>query len=146
MIEFTANGLWFAPHCQQCFRTNKYLHHSDKICGHTWQTHRLDKTGDYILFPSTCWHKGFYHNKFKKTVIQVQLRQINLKGKEFVLVGRCWWTKNQLDFILGPFLIQPIILFLFVLIFLLSKLLLENTVGGSWACQFCPFLAKNSVR
>ncbi len=35
MIEFTANGLWFAPQCQKCFLTNKYLHHGDKICGHT---------------------------------------------------------------------------------------------------------------
>jgi hypothetical protein len=48
---------------------------------------------------------------------------------------------------LGPFLIQPIILFLFVLTFLLSEWnWLENTVGGSLACQICPFLAKNSVR
>ncbi len=48
---------------------------------------------------------------------------------------------------LGPFLIQPIILFLFVLIFLLSEWIWsENAVGGSWACQFCPFLTKNSVR
>jgi hypothetical protein len=73
MIEFTAKGLWFAPQCLKWFQTNKYLHHGDKICGHTWQAHRLDKTGDYILSPSPCWHKGFYHDKFNKTVIQVQL-------------------------------------------------------------------------
>ncbi len=54
MIEFTANGLWFAPQFQKCILTNKYLHHSDKICGHTWQAQRLDKTRDYILFPLTC--------------------------------------------------------------------------------------------
>jgi hypothetical protein len=48
MIEFTANGLWFVPQCQKCFLTNKYLHHGDKICRHTWQAQRLDKTGDYI--------------------------------------------------------------------------------------------------
>ncbi len=63
-----------------------------------------------------------------------------------------WWEcidgqKNQLDCFLGPFLIQPIILFLFVLIFLLSEWIWsENAVGGSLACQICPLLAKNSVR
>jgi len=69
VMEFTANGLWFAPDCEKCFRTNKYLTHGDKICGHSWQPHRLDKTGDYILFPSLCWHKGFYHDEFNKTFI-----------------------------------------------------------------------------
>ncbi len=52
VMEFTANGLWFAPDCEKCFRTNKYLTHGDEICGHSWQPHRLDKTGNYILFPS----------------------------------------------------------------------------------------------
>jgi hypothetical protein len=53
--------------------------------------------------------------------------------------------KNQLNF-LGPFLIQPIILFLFVYFFLLSEQIWsENAVEGSWAGQICPLLAKNSV-
>jgi hypothetical protein len=47
---------------------------------------------------------------------------------------------------LGQFLIQPIILFLIVLIFFLTdRRWSENAVGGSWAGQICPFLAKNSV-
>jgi hypothetical protein len=54
--------------------------------------------------------------------------------------------KNQVDFIFGPFLIQPIILFLFGLVFLLlEQIWLENSVGGIWAGQICPFLANNSV-
>jgi hypothetical protein len=53
---------------------------------------------------------------------------------------------KSFSFFLGPFLIQPIILFLFVLIFLLTDWhWLENAVGRSWAGQICPFLAKNSV-
>jgi hypothetical protein len=87
MIEFTANGLWFSPQCQKCFRTNKYLNHGDKICGHTWQAHKLGKTGDYILFPSTCWHKGFYHNNFNKTVIQAQLFAAISMGKDIAHVN-----------------------------------------------------------
>jgi hypothetical protein len=55
--------------------------------------------------------------------------------------------KDQFDFFLGPFLLQPIILFLFVLVFLLLEWIwLENAVmGGIWAGQICPCLAKNSV-
>ncbi len=82
VIEFTANGLWFAPDCEKCFRTNKYLTHGDKLCGHSWQPHRLDKTRDYILFPSLCWHKGFYHNEFNQTFIQAQLFAAPLMGKD----------------------------------------------------------------
>jgi hypothetical protein len=54
--------------------------------------------------------------------------------------------KKSAQFFFGPFLIQPIILFLFVLIFFLSEWIMpENAVGGSWAGQICPFLAKYSV-
>jgi hypothetical protein len=35
VMEFTANGLWFAPDCEKCFRTNKYFTHGDKVCGHS---------------------------------------------------------------------------------------------------------------
>jgi hypothetical protein len=54
--------------------------------------------------------------------------------------------EKSAQFFLGPFLIQPIIFFLFILIFSLSeRIWLENAVGGSLACQICPFLAQNSV-
>ncbi len=82
MIEFTANGLWFAPDCKKCFRTNKYLTHGGKLCGHSWRPHRLDKTGDYILFPSLCWHKTFYHDEFNQTFIQAQLFATPSMGKD----------------------------------------------------------------
>jgi hypothetical protein len=97
MIEFTANGLWFAPQCQKCFRTNKYLHHADKICGHTWQAHRLDKAGDYILFPSTCWHKSFYHNKFNKTVTQVQLFVALSMGEDIARITHSFMDQDFID-------------------------------------------------
>ncbi len=60
--------------------------------------------------------------------------------------GKVLTDEKSGQFFLGPFLIQPIILFLFVLVFLLlERIWLENAVGGSWAGQICPFLAKNSV-
>jgi hypothetical protein len=98
VIEFTANGLWFALDCKKCFQTNKYLTCGDMLCGHTWQPHRLDKTGDYILSPSIFWHKGFYHDEFNKTFIQVQLFAAPLMGKDIGCLTRSFAGK---DFING---------------------------------------------
>ncbi len=96
-MDFTANGLWFAPDCETCFRTNKYLTHGDKVCGHSWQPHRLDKTGDYILFPSLCWHKGFYHDKFNKTFIQAQLFAALLMSEDMGCLTRSFAGKNFIN-------------------------------------------------
>jgi hypothetical protein len=96
-MEFTANGLWFAPNCEKCFRTNKYFTHGDKICGHSWQPYRLDKTGDYILFPSLCWHKGFYHDEFNQTFIQAQLCAAPLMGKDMGRLTRSFSGKDFID-------------------------------------------------
>jgi hypothetical protein len=60
--------------------------------------------------------------------------------------GKVFTDEKSGQFFLGPFLIQPIILFLFVLAFLLLEWIwLENAGGGSWAGQICPFLFKHSV-
>ncbi len=68
------------------------------------------------------------------------------KRKGVCFSGKVLADKKSARFFLGPFLIQPIILFVFVLIFLLTdQRWLENTVRGSWAGQICPFLAKNFV-
>jgi hypothetical protein len=68
------------------------------------------------------------------------------KRKEVCFGRKVLTDKKSGRFFLGPFLIQPIILFLFVLIFLLSEWICsENAVGGSWAGQICPFLTKNSM-
>ncbi len=68
-----------------------------------------------------------------------KIRLINLKGTFSVLAGSCWRTKNCLHFFRGPFLIQPIILFLFLFSFLLLEWIwLENAVGEIWACQLSP--------
>ncbi len=86
------------PIAKKCFWTNKYLTHGDKLCGHTWQPHRHDKTGGYILFPLLCWHKGFYHNKFNKTFIQAQLFAAPLMGK---VIGCLTCSFADKDFIDG---------------------------------------------
>jgi hypothetical protein len=54
------------------------------------------------------------------------------KRKEVCFGGKVLTNKKSAQIYLGPFLIQPIILFLFVLIVLLSEWIwLENAVGGS---------------
>ena len=54
-----------------------------------------------------------------------------------------FWFNN----LLGQFLIQPIIRFLLVLLFLrVEWFLLENAVGRNWDSPFGPFLAKISKR
>ena len=85
------------PIAKKCFWTNKYLTHGDKLCEHTWQPHRLDKTGGYILFPSLCWHKGFYHNKFNKTFIQAQLILAPLMGEDIGPLTRSFSGKDFID-------------------------------------------------
>jgi hypothetical protein len=97
VMVFTANGLWFAPDCEKCFRTNKYLTHGDKIFGHSWQPHRLDKTGDYILFLSLFWHKGFYHDKFNQTFIQAQLFAAPWMSKDMGRLTRSFAGKDFID-------------------------------------------------
>jgi hypothetical protein len=96
-MEFTANGLWFAPDCEKCLRTIKYLTHGDKVCGHSWRPHGLDKTGNYILFPSLCWHKGFYHDEFNKTFIQEQLFAAPLMGEDMGRLTRSFAGKDFID-------------------------------------------------
>jgi hypothetical protein len=108
MIEFTANGLWFAPDCEKCFRTNKYLTHGDKLCGHSWQPHRLDKTGDCILFPSLCWHKGFYHDKCNHMFIQAQLFAAPLMGKDMGCLTRSFAGKDFINGNLGKSLFSEL--------------------------------------
>jgi hypothetical protein len=51
-----------------------------------------------ILFPSLCWHKGFYHNEFNKTFIQAQLFVAPSMGKDIGCLTHSFAGK---DFING---------------------------------------------
>ncbi len=55
--------------------------------------------------------------------------------------------KKLPQFFWGQLSFQHIITFIFVCSFSLLELIWsENAVRGNLACQFCPFLAKNSIR
>jgi hypothetical protein len=67
------NGLLFAPTCTTCFNENKYLLPSKKKCLHPWTNDCLNSTGEYIIFPSEMYHRGYYNQKSNKIFIQAQL-------------------------------------------------------------------------
>ncbi len=67
------NGLLFAPTCTTCFNENKYLLPSEKKCLHPWTNECLNSTGEYIMFLSEMYHRGYYNQKPNKIFIQTQL-------------------------------------------------------------------------
>ena len=60
--DMTSNGLWFAPECFSCLRTDKYQHIGNKACRHPWIEERLNYTGQYVMFGSNIYHRGYWNN------------------------------------------------------------------------------------
>ncbi len=67
------NGLWFAPECADCFLCKKIITVEENLCGHSWMNVCLNNTGDYIVFQSMCYHRGYYNESMKKVLITAQL-------------------------------------------------------------------------
>ncbi len=69
------NGLHFAPRCDgQCF-------FQQAECDHTLQKATLNHVGNYVVFPSMWYHRGYYSITPRKTVIQAQSHQERLSSK-----------------------------------------------------------------
>ena len=69
------NGLWFADKCpsknespNNCFDTNL-----KKICLHKVRKVSLCQLGQYVIFPSRWWHRGYYTINSQKMYMTVQL-------------------------------------------------------------------------
>jgi hypothetical protein len=63
------NGLIFAPKSNgECFTSRK-----EKKCGHPVNKVSLDNIGEYVVFPSRWYHRGYYSNKSDKVVYTAQL-------------------------------------------------------------------------
>ncbi len=71
--ELNSNGLWFAPECRTCFKTNKYIQVGKKLCLHPWKEQRMNGTGQYILFNSTWFRRGYFNRRSKSVYMQAQL-------------------------------------------------------------------------
>jgi hypothetical protein len=60
--DMTCNGLWFAPKCFSCLRTDKYQHIGNKACRHPWIEEQLNLMGQYVMFGSNVYHHGYWNN------------------------------------------------------------------------------------
>ncbi len=96
---------------------------------------------------SAIFPKSWEASAFSQCVIVKPYKTDKSKRNEFGFGRQVMTDKKSVQLLLGPFLIQLIILYFFVLSLWLSEWIwLENAVGGSLACQFFPFLVKNSLR
>ena len=63
------NGLNILPKCKDdCFVSKKIIR-----CGHICKNVQINEDGEYILFPSQCWHYGYFNEEFNKIFITAQL-------------------------------------------------------------------------
>ena len=60
--DMTLNGLWFVPECFNCLRSDKYQDIGNKACRHPWIEERLNLTGQYVMFASNVYHRGYWNN------------------------------------------------------------------------------------
>ena len=77
------NGLLIAASCDEtCFQKKGKCDNHDwvrvsqekvKCDNHDWAEFILNLIGDYLVFPSMCYHCGFFSVKQRKTLVQVQL-------------------------------------------------------------------------
>ena len=73
VCDMTSNGLWLAPDCADCFRTDKYKDIGNKACKHPWIEERLNMTGQYIMFGSSVYHRGYFNNLRGAVTVTAQL-------------------------------------------------------------------------
>ncbi len=122
---------------------NKFTVNSLK---YEWAVKETDWLGYWLTF---VWLNPWENNWGSAQNAASNISQIKTDKSKRRIVGfggKVLADKKSGEFFLGPFSIQPIILFLFVLVFLLSEWIWsENAVGRSWPGQICPFLAKNLV-
>ncbi len=72
----------------------------EKVCGHSWKNVRLNNTGDYIVFPLMCYHRGYYNESVKKVFITAQVvfdsiwKYWNTTSIMLILLCRWWlWSR-----------------------------------------------------
>jgi hypothetical protein len=99
----------------------------------------------YLIYPDLFTLHANNANNVDTLQIFLYSWQVDLKCHICFLAGRCWRTKKRLKILRSIFI--PTHHFIFFFSFLLfQRIALENAVGESLGCQFCPFLANNSVR
>ncbi len=67
------NGIMLAPMCKADGDDKCFTSSNDKQCDHNVTTIELDEVGDYIVFPSRFYHRGYYRIASNKTYYTAQL-------------------------------------------------------------------------
>ena len=67
------NGIMFAPMCKADVDSKCFTSSNDKICEHNVNAVELDIVGDYVVFPSRWYHRGYYTIASNMTYYTAQL-------------------------------------------------------------------------
>ena len=67
------NGIMFAPRCKVDIDSNCFTSRNDKICEHEVNAVILDMVGDFVVFPSRFYHRGYYWISSNMTYYTAQL-------------------------------------------------------------------------
>ena len=67
------NGIMFAPRCKADIDSNCFTSSNDKICEHEVNAVVLDMVGDFVVFPSRFYHRGYYWIASNMTYYTAQL-------------------------------------------------------------------------
>ena len=54
------NGIMFAPMCKADVDGKCFTSTNEKICEHKVNAVKLDTVGDFVVFPSRFYHRGYY--------------------------------------------------------------------------------------
>ncbi len=67
------NGIMFAPMCKADVDSKCFTSCNKKICEHKVNAVKLDMVGDFVVFPSRIFHRGYYTVASNMTYYRAQL-------------------------------------------------------------------------
>ena len=67
------NGIMFAPMCKADVDSKCFTSSNEKICEHKVNAIELKMVGDFVVFPSRCYHRGYYSIASNMTYYTAQL-------------------------------------------------------------------------
>jgi hypothetical protein len=73
-IDENLTGISFGPNCVgSCFTHCIFASLLDKRCDHVWGEINLSEVGDYVVFSSSFFHRGYFPQDSKNVVVTAQL-------------------------------------------------------------------------
>jgi hypothetical protein len=67
------NGIMFAPMCKADVDSKCFTSRNEKVCDHKVNADELDTVGDFVVFPSRFYHRGYYRIASYMTYYTAQL-------------------------------------------------------------------------